>query len=282
MIPRSRAIILTAVSCSVLIMVAFIFRVPLDHARDRLSLYTTYREGGNFYRNAARSTFAADERWLYALLFDHMKASLRGKARGVSGDPFDKVLGERFRSWKVFPFSKPVSMGSREGYAVATQYRPFMEDPLDDIVLRSLYCDVYGYSDADFRVLGSLSPDRGYTDTHVLLSLLFLRENGCFARPERDAAIAHVSERVVRAAGEDKIWSDLFSERVVFLYWAGEGERVKPEWISAIARAQQGDGGWADPLWGETSNPHSTGLSMLALRYFLEGGKSVRFLSPLE
>lgn len=282
MTKKNRTIILASLSFALLLATSLSFREPLSRVAEQLSLYTAYRDGGNFYRTRDRSEFRTDERWLHALLFDHMRAGMRGDARHIPNDPFDKVLGKNHRSWKVFPFSGPVSMGPRQGYAVGTDYQSFIQDPWDDLVLRSLYCDVYGYSDEDFRVLGSLSPDGGYTDTHVLLALLFLRENGCYDRPERDFAIGKVSDMLVRAAEEDESWSDLFSERIVFLYWAGEGERVKPEWIDRIVRAQAADGGWADASWGEGSNPHSTGLSMLAIRYFLEGSGRVGFLSPLE
>ncbi len=282
MTTRNRKIIAAFFAFVFLIAGAWLFREPLSRVAERLSIYTAYRDGGNFYRTAERSDFRTDERWLHALLFDHMREGMRGDARHLPGDPFDKVLGESRRAWKVFPFAGPVSMGNRQGYAVGTDYRSFMQDPWDDLVLRSLYCDVYGYSDEDFRVLGTLSPDGGYTDTHVLLALLFLRENGCYDRPEREFAIRTVSDMLVRAAEQDGDWSDLFSERIVFLYWAGEGARVKPEWIDRIVSAQEQDGGWADEAWGEGSNPHSTGLSMLALRYFLEEKGSAEFLSPLD
>lgn len=282
MIKRNHLIILAFFSSAALFSIFLVRSDSFSRATGRLFMYTAYRDGGNFYRTADRSDFRTDERWLHALLFDHMREGVRGSARHVPADPFHKVFGDTYRSWKVFPFAGPVSMGNREGYAVGADYRSFMQDPWDDLVLRSLYCDVYGYSQEDFRVLGSLSPDGGYVDTHVLLALLFLRENGCYERPERDVAIERVSDMLLRSAEKDGSWSDLFSERIVFLYWAGEGDRVKPEWIGRIVRAQGRDGGWSDPSWGDGSNPHSTGLSMLAIRYFLEGNSRPAFLSPLE
>lgn len=267
---------------SVVAIVAAFFREDLSHLAGRLALYESYRDGGRFYAAADRSAFRTDERWLTALLFDHMRGAMRGDVRGVPGDPFEKALGEDRRSWKVFASTDPVAMEDRFGYAVGNDYRRFLEDPWDDLLLRALYCDVYGYSDEDFRILGTLRPDGGYTDTHVLLALLFLRENGCYERPERDSATGTLIGMLVRAAEKETGWSDLFSERVVFLYWAGAGDRVKPEWIDRIVAAQGADGGWADAAWGEGSNPHSTGLSLLSIRYFLEGNDRPEFLSPLD
>lgn len=247
-----------------------------------LRIYEAYRRGGEFYREVDKAALQIDERWLAALLFDRWHPAPVGDAGSTSSDPFEKVLSSSREASDVFSSPVPTLVGERLGYEISPQYQAFLRDPWDDLLLRALYCDRYAYAQQDFQALGALAPDQGYTDTHVLLALLFLRENGCYETPEREKAIAWTVDRVSRAAENDTKWSDLYSERIVFLYFAGEGDRVKPQWIELILNAQGHDGGFRDSLFGEKPNAHSTGLSLLALRYFLEQQGKPSFLAPLD
>ncbi len=260
----------------------FSYRDALSVMADDFSLYVKYRAGADFYRDHSGNDFRTDERWLSALLFEYRRTILSGEVERVSHDPFLRVLGERKRSFSVFDSMDPVRSESGYGYRVSSEYRRFLVDPWDEILLKPLYCDVYGYSDRDFSALASIPLDGGYADTHKLLGLLFLREQGCYDRAMLDRMIRQGSERIAGSAESDAGWSDLSSERIVFLYWAGEGSLVKREWVERIADAQGSDGGWSDPDFGSGSNAHSTGLSLLAIRYFLEGKTPVSFFAPLD
>lgn len=246
------------------------------------ALYMDYRAGADFYRDHAGEKFRTDERWLSALLFEYRQSVVSGEVEPVNRDPFLRVLSERKRAFSLFESLDPVRTESGYGYRIRSDYRRFLVDPWDDVLLRALYCRTYGYSDRDFSVLASIPLDGGYADTHKLLGLIFLREDGCYDRDTLDRMIRQGAEHVARSAEADTEWSDLFSERVVFLYWAGEGSLVKREWIERIADAQGGGGAWTDPAWNADSDAHSTGLSMLAIRYFLEGKPETEFFAPLD
>lgn len=279
---KQRHCLLFLFAASVACGVFFFFLRALPQASMSLGVYEAYRRGGNFYRGVDRAALHVDERWLAALLFERWRPALERDARARSFDPFEKALSSSWGVPDVFSLPVATRVGDRLGYEISPSYRMFLRDPWDDLLLRALYCDVYGYTPQDFQVLGRLVPDQGYTDTHVLLALLFLRENGCYDTPERERAMRSVVERVSQAAENDKEWSDLYSERIAFLYFAGEGERVKPEWIRRIVAAQERGGGFRDPLFGDEPNAHSTGLSLLVFRYFLEQAKEPSFFAPLD
>jgi hypothetical protein len=262
--------------------VVFLYHDGISGAVDRFSLYVQYREGARFYRDSDEKAFRTDERWFSSLLFEYREAVLRGDAEPVYRDPFLRVLGEGKRVFSIFESFDPAGSGGEYRYRIKKEYRHFLVNPWDDVLLRILYCGTYGYSDRDFAALASIPLDGAYADTNKLFGLILLREQGCYDREKLDRIIRQGAEHLSRSAENDREWSDLFSERVVFLYWAGEGSLVKREWIDLIADAQQQDGGWADPALSDDSNAHSTGLSMLAIRYFLEGNDEVRFFAPLD
>lgn len=269
--------------CAILFSgVVFSYRGTLSDAIGKFPLYVKYRVGADFYRTHSEKDFRTDERWLAALLFGYRNAIGRGDAEPVTRDPFLRVLGEHKRALSVFESPDPIRTKDGYDYRIKGEYRRFLVDPWDAVLLRTLYCRVYGYSDADFSALASVPLDGKYADTHKLLGLLLLREQRCYDRDILDRMIRQGAEHIARSADEDPRWSDLFSERVVFLYWAGEGSLVKREWIDRIAEAQGGDGGWMDPSWGADPNAHSTGLSMLAIRYFLEGENGAEFFAPFD
>lgn len=264
--------------------VAFLlpYRDRVSDMSDRFSLYVTYRAGGDFYRDHSEKIFRTDERWFSALLFGYRNAIISGDVESATHDPSLRVLSVRKRALSVFESPDPIRTGSEYDYRIRGEYRRFLVDPWDAMLLRTLYCRVYGYSDADFSALASIPLDGKYADTHKLLGLLLLREQRCYDRNILDRMIRQGAGHIARSADADPQWSDLFSERVVFLYWAGEGSLVKREWIDRIADAQGGDGGWVDPRRGAGPNAHSTGLSMLAIRYFLEGKAGTDFFAPLD
>ncbi len=262
--------------------VVFSYRDALSGAADRFSLYVDYRAGADFYRTHSEKDFRTDERWLSALLFGYRNAIGRGDAEPMARDPFLRVLGEHKRALSVFETPDPIRTEDGYDYRIKGEYRRFLVDPWDAMLLRALYCRIYGYSDADFSALASVPLDGKYADTHKLLGLLLLREQRCYDQDILDRMIRQGAEHIARSAAADQQWSDLFSERIVFLYWAGEGSLVKRDWIDRIAEAQGREGGWTDPTWGADPNAHSTGLSMLAIRYFLEGKEKVEFLAPFD
>ena len=161
-------------------------------------------------------------------------------------------------------------------YNINKKYSGYYEDPSDDILIKSLYCDIIGYEKIDFDLLSLLpSLDGSYTDTHVLLALLFLKENKCYDKNIIDENILKLSKTIAQAQDKDNIFSDLYAERVVVLFWSGYGNYVKEYWIIKITNNQNLDFGWGDDT--NVSNLHTTGSSILSLIYYGEGKDKQKF-----
>ncbi len=201
--------------------------------------------------------------------------------RAFKVDPFYRIYSNE---WKIDNFNIVRSADSREEvadlvkmfgkeamlYEVDKSFKKIMTDPTDDIVLKALYCDDSGYDDFDYKLLGVIRDNEGgYGDTHYLLSLLFLERLGCVDINTLVQDKQNVVHSILVAEMKDREFSDLFVERIVLLYWAGYGEDVKFSWINKVARNIQKDGGWKDKD-ANKSDPHATGLSSLAIKYFIE------------
>ncbi len=189
-------------------------------------------------------------------------------------DPFKRLLNrdDYVKDFELIPKEWNTNNSYNNSYYdVNEKYRKFLIDPWDDILLKVLYADILGYNIEDFGKLLSLKSGKGdYTDTHIFLALLLLKENKAFDENQINNQIKSLVKILVYTQDKENEFSDLFAERIVFLYWAGFGNLVKKEWINIIRKAKNKDFGW--PLYeGEESNPHSTGLALLSLIYFNEG-----------
>ncbi|MEN8252358.1 MAG: hypothetical protein ABFQ53_02155 [Patescibacteria group bacterium] len=154
-------------------------------------------------------------------------------------------------------------------YDIGDKYNKTMTDFTDNVVVKALYCDKSGYDDFDYKLLNLIRDNNGgYGDTHFLMSILFLEKLDCLDKEVLNKDKKSVLENIIKTQKEDEVFSDLFAERVVVLYWAGEGSSVKFPWILKIAKNIKSDGGWRD-VGSYESNPHVTGLSALAIKYFI-------------
>lgn len=169
-------------------------------------------------------------------------------------------------------------------YAINDKYKKAYLDPWDDILVKALYCDVLGYDHIDWAILERLRDRRGdYYDTHQLLALLMLEENGCYVQDKIERAKDLVVKDIVEAQhndaqNPDTAFNDLFAERLACIYWAGKGELVSPRWIDIILKAQLKDGGWPGINGLTFSGTHPSSLAAMGLRYFSEqGSQPIKF-----
>ena len=190
-------------------------------------------------------------------------------------DPFKRLLNrdDYIKDLKIIPKQKNKITEEYDNsfYHLNDKYNKYLMDPWDDILLKGLYADIIEFNQADLNNLLSIKTGKGnYTDTHILLSLLLAKENNGFDKNIINSAIKNLALILVNAQNNDKIFTDLYAERVVFLYWAGFGNLVKKEWIDFIKNSQNEDLGWSG-YEEEGSNPHSTALALLSIIYFKEG-----------
>ncbi|MFZ1626193.1 MAG: hypothetical protein WAT81_00130 [Candidatus Moraniibacteriota bacterium] len=237
-------------------------------------------QGMKFYTEQELESLRIDD----YLLFVKIKHT-RGEAvpteshLAYAQDPFRRILAKN-NPLRDIQFALPevpstdVQLLDRGRYVVNPALAGFLRDPWDDILLRALYCDVGNYDERDFRLLRTLGGDAGYLDTHALLGLIILRENHCYKAALIDQEIELWAQQIERTMDNDFVFSDVYTERIVFLYWAGYGNLVKKEWVDRVVRNLTQDPGWRTGK-DTASNAHTTGLALLSLLYFSDG-------SPLQ
>ncbi|MCG8568647.1 MAG: DUF4735 domain-containing protein [Spirochaetes bacterium] len=168
----------------------------------------------------------------------------------------------------------PVGEYFNSSYSVNPKYQKYLEEPWDDLILKALYSDLLGFTDRDFYLIYSLRSNTGdYTDTHVLLALLLVKENQGYKKQRLETGITKIVKTLLKKQKNQPDNIDLFAERIVFLYWAGYGHKIKPEWIDRIKKMQNPDQGWGD----DGSDAHATGLALLSIAYFEEGKRKQFF-----
>ncbi len=234
-------------------------------------------QGLQFYTSKNIASFRIDDAVLLALIEKHIHTVIApGKASDFANDPFMRMFSSRYALSDI-AFSlrtdsqTKVILRNNESYLL---YPPSLQsklrDPWDDILIRSLYCDFGTYTERDFSLLQSLQDGSGdYFDTHLLLSLLFLKQNNCYDKNILKKNIDDVVQRIILSTKQDTESSDIYMERIVFLYWAGYGNRVEKKWIDIIRKNINFDSGWrtGSDIY---SNAHTTGLALLALLYYQE------------
>ncbi len=148
-----------------------------------------------------------------------------------------------------------------------------MTDWADKDILKALYCDKINYTKQDFETLKQIRDYKGgYGDTHYLLGLLFLNSLNCLDSKTFTTEKSYVINDILKAQEKPIQKSiDLFAERIVFLYWAKEKNKIKYAWIKKLIKAQDYSGYWID-IEQKEPNPHITGLCALSIKYFIENG----------
>ena len=153
-----------------------------------------------------------------------------------------------------------------------TDYRP---DPAlleqqgemyDDMLLPSLYCDRFPLAAESERELLSPKNLSGYDATHQLLATYFLFEkNDCVSKEKVTPTREKLVSTLLEEEKNGKV-GDLYAERMVLLYLAGEGKHVRRSWLKRLVNAQKQSGVWPSGLLlGRSEDPHATALAVWAL-----------------
>lgn len=215
-------------------------------------------------------------------------------------DPFCRIFSnspansQRFNDLKITRSVEPKKHGQHNIYSINKKYSQFYEDPTDDVVLKALFCDIKGYDKIDFDILMNMADYKGsYEDTHTIISLNFLLKNQCYDKNKIHSAMSNVAKAILNTLNtENNPFRDLFFEQIVSLYWSGYGDYVKKKWITKIAKHQNKDFGWSHDyqyfgkelvpiIMEQESDPHPTGLALLAMIYY-EIGQSKQSFYPVE
>lgn len=228
--------------------------------------------GLTFYTKEKIHTLALDEAFLFFLI----QKSQNKKLPENFIDPYKKDPLSRLFDMSTPPIHEivfhrnDVSDTSLKhfSYTIDPPYNTFLEDPWDDVLFKTLHCDASGYDEKDFSLLLKRRDMQGnYADTHVLLALLFLEKNNCFPKEKIQKQKEMLIQTLILAEDQDPVFSDIFAERAVFIFWSGYGNTVKKEWIEKIQQNMSDDSGWRYVPYDIRSSAHTTGLALLALIY---------------
>jgi len=124
---------------------------------------------------------------------------------------------------------------------------------------------------------GSLD-DGAYLLTHVLLATIWLQENNCSLQLSDDftSSLCQMNAALV---GDGSQVDDIQLEAAAFLYQAGQGNLVHPDFAENVIAAQNSDGGWS---WvSGTPNDSDWHPSVLALMFLLHVKYPATSYSPM-
>ena len=146
-------------------------------------------------------------------------------------------------------------------------------------MLRAMYCDqaavdeafvnevVRQIREAEFK--GKPNTMGGYIISHMALACKWLKENGCAESFDILAGIEEeLANLLVGIADDQQVVTDLGMEAVALLHYLGHSDKVKQEWVTAIAAAQMAEGCW-DRQGGKIAPPvpqgHATAFALWVL-----------------
>lgn len=272
----------------------FILLFSIQSARESVANEKAIRQGIGFYQPYLLESVRVDDALLLQLIrqsnvarFAYLRDDVfsLNLAKRFPGDPLRRLLAPEnpvsnlVLTRRADPF-QPLPAVNNNSYMVDPPYDRALRDPYDDILFKALYCDKIGYDDGDFAILRSTRNRAGnYADTHFLLGLLLLQANNCSDAKRIEQEIKITVQDIATAAKHDSNFSDLYAERIVFLYWAGYGHLVDSKWIEKVRQAITTDPGWRD-IGQDFSNAHTTGLALLALIYAEDGRAKQPFYTP--
>ncbi len=157
----------------------------------------------------------------------------------------------------------------------------------DRLMMNAIYCGRQTPA-LDIRdVIAEQAQREGYDLIVAVLAFQWGLEQGCFASDEKTEALRDelAAQLVDMIYGEPDVTAAML-EGVALLLYLGETHMLLPQWIEAIVRAQQEDGGWS-VLGPKAAQPSEHYPTLRALWVLLEAqfpfAKSIPFArTPLD
>jgi len=155
-------------------------------------------------------------------------------------------------------------------------------DPLNRLTIPALYSDrmnlphdyVYQLEDAMDKgfisvtqsINSGIISDGAYLLTHVLLATIWLQNNNCSLQLSEDFSSSLYQMNAALVGDGSKV-NDIQLEAAAFLYQAGQGNMVHPDFVENVIEAQNPDGGWS--ISGDGPNNSNWHPTILALMFLL-------------
>ena len=145
-----------------------------------------------------------------------------------------------------------------------TDFKAIVEQ-VDTITIPALYADQRNPPSNYPMVLIDAKDSGGYMMTHALLATIWLQENNCnISLPDNFIETLYYDTSALTESGLPV--TDVTLEAAAFLYEAGQGSLVNPNFAENVIATQNPDGGWS--LSSDTpsgSNWHPTILALMIL-----------------
>ena len=138
---------------------------------------------------------------------------------------------------------------------------------IDTITIPALYADQRDPPSNYPSVLIDAKYSGGYMMTHALLATIWLQENNCsISFPDNFMEILYYDAAALTESGLPV--TDIALEAAAFLYEAGQGNLVCPDFAENVIATQNTDGGWSISSGTPSfSNWHPTVLALITLLY---------------
>lgn len=114
------------------------------------------------------------------------------------------------------------------------------------IVIPALYCDRLGLPSNYPHMLDEASKKGEYNLTHVLLALIWIKENGCGKIISNDF-VEEIYDANAKLINSDSNVYDIELEAAAFLCLADQSERIENSFIKSVIANQNADGSWDSP-----------------------------------
>lgn len=141
---------------------------------------------------------------------------------------------------------------------------PYNNNPTIYMVMAAANCDHIKQPTNLGELIKRNVSDGGYSLLHVVLSLEFMRENGCNLPVNREFE-NQVIEEAVKLADNPQASADLHYEAIAMLYFSGHKDLVKSNWLAQIIQEQNPDGNWDEHVDDKQSSDHATVLALWSL-----------------
>ena len=172
----------------------------------------------------------------------------------------------------VFPQSTDGSFQEADYLArIAYPERLFTATPGDTIQggartnVYSANCDILGLPSDYWQTMRQGYEAGGYTLTHVVLAITFMRDNGCEIPAVGNELFGLATQGMIALMDDPASTYDLRYEVVAFLQMSGQRELVKKTWIEEIVTNQREDGSWVSVNGDNRPSAHTTILGLWAL-----------------
>ena len=159
----------------------------------------------------------------------------------------------------------------RKDFKTKDEFESYLKDhpqiPIDELMVKAYYCNKFGLDPNFYPQLSALAKGTEYDLAHALFIASLCINNSCGESFQLDSLQNTMSKRIQKYLKEDPSMTDINTEFVAFLFYAGKYDLIDRTYLEKIIQLQKEDGGWVGENYNN-SKPyelHTTFLSIWVL-----------------